>query len=155
MYATPLPGHQLSRHVACTERGPASCPGRKCVQASCSPLCCPRRLAVYKAFKEGQKRILVATDLIGRGIDIERVNIVINYDMPETDEYKGNGADTYLHRVSCCPRLLSVTLAPPLRMCKGLVWALLRTRSIATVCRHACPRTRAGDLLCVCACLLA
>ena len=43
-----------------------------------------QRLAVYKEFKEGQKRILVATDLVGRGIDIERVNIVINYDMPET-----------------------------------------------------------------------
>ena len=58
-----------------------------------------RRLSVYKQFKEGQKRVLVATDLIGRGIDIERVNIVVNYDMPETDERKGNGADTYLHRV--------------------------------------------------------
>ena len=57
---------------------------------------------MYKAFKEGQKRILVATDLIGRGIDIERVNIVINYDMPESDERHGNGADTYLHRVRCC-----------------------------------------------------
>ena len=57
---------------------------------------------MYKAFKEGQKRILVATDLVGRGIDIERVNIVINYDMPETDERHGNGADTYLHRVSSC-----------------------------------------------------
>ena len=55
---------------------------------------------MYKQFKEGQKRVLVATDLIGRGIDIERVNIVINYDMPETDDRKGNGADTYLHRVS-------------------------------------------------------
>ena len=54
---------------------------------------------MYKAFKEGQKRILVATDLVGRGIDIERVNIVINYDMPETDDRHGNGADTYLHRV--------------------------------------------------------
>ena len=46
----------------------------------------------YKNFKEGHKRILVATDLVGRGIDIERVNIVVNYDMPES-------ADTYLHRV--------------------------------------------------------
>ena len=54
---------------------------------------------MYKQFKEGQKRILVATDLVGRGIDIERVNIVINYDMPETDDKHGNGADTYLHRV--------------------------------------------------------
>ncbi|KAM1201775.1 hypothetical protein ACFX2J_017821 [Malus domestica] len=42
----------------------------------------------YKGFKEGQNRILVATDLVGRGIDIERVNIVINYDMPDS-------ADTY------------------------------------------------------------
>jgi ATP-dependent RNA helicase UAP56/SUB2 len=48
------------------------------------------RLKVYKAFKEGTKRILVATDLVGRGIDIERVNIVINYDMPETDDVSGS-----------------------------------------------------------------
>jgi ATP-dependent RNA helicase UAP56/SUB2 len=35
---------------------------------------------------------MVATNILGRGIDIERVNIVINYDFPEDD-------DTYLHRV--------------------------------------------------------
>ena len=35
---------------------------------------------------------MVATDIFGRGIDIERVNIVINYDMPDSP-------DTYLHRV--------------------------------------------------------
>lgn len=39
------------------------------------------------------KRILVATNLFGRGMDIERVNIVFNYDMPED-------SDTYLHRVA-------------------------------------------------------
>ena len=32
-------------------------------------------------------------------MDIERVNIVINYDFPETSEVKGNGSDQYLHRV--------------------------------------------------------
>ena len=58
-------------------------------------ICISSRLTRYKGFKEGHKRILVATDLVGRGIDIERVNIVINYDMPET-------ADSYLHRVSVC-----------------------------------------------------
>lgn len=47
-------------------------------------LTCAIAAQVYKEFKEGAKRILVATDLVGRGIDIERVNIVINYDMPET-----------------------------------------------------------------------
>merc|ERR1712054_510659 len=50
------------------------------------------RIRRYKAFKNGDKRIMVATDLFGRGIDIEKVNIVINYDMPET-------SDQYLHRV--------------------------------------------------------
>jgi superfamily II DNA/RNA helicase len=35
----------------------------------------------------------VATNLFGRGMDIERVNIVFNYDMPED-------TDTYLHRVA-------------------------------------------------------
>lgn len=50
------------------------------------------RLAKYQAFKSFSKRMLVATDLFGRGMDIERVNIVFNYDMPES-------SDTYLHRV--------------------------------------------------------
>jgi len=50
------------------------------------------RIGRYKQFKEFQKRIMVSTDLFGRGIDIERVNIVINYDMP-------SDSDTYLHRV--------------------------------------------------------
>ncbi|CAJ0637738.1 6881_t:CDS:2 [Entrophospora sp. SA101] len=50
------------------------------------------RIARYKSFKDFQKRIMVATDVFGRGIDIERVNIVVNYDMPD-------GPDSYLHRV--------------------------------------------------------
>merc|ERR1712224_761822 len=50
------------------------------------------RINRYKQFKEFQKRIMVCTDLFGRGIDIERVNIVINYDMSDD-------GDTYLHRV--------------------------------------------------------
>ena len=54
-----------------------------------APFC---RLSKYQAFKTFSKRILCSTDLFGRGIDIERVNIVFNYDMPEN-------SDTYLHRV--------------------------------------------------------
>lgn len=69
------------------------------------------RLGVYKNFKAGHKRILVATDLVGRGIDIERVNIVINYDMPQTSDVYGNGADTYLHRVGRAGRFGTKGLA--------------------------------------------
>ena len=68
------------------------------------------RLNRYKAFKEGQKRIMVATDLIHRGIDIERVNIVINYDMPQDSE-ESQGADTYLHRVGRAGRFGTKGLA--------------------------------------------
>lgn len=54
-------------------------------------MCCACRLTRYKGFKEGHKRILVATDLVGRGIDIERVNIVINYDMPDSADISSSG----------------------------------------------------------------
>ena len=50
------------------------------------------RIARYKQLKDFQTRIRVSTHLFGRGIDIERVNIVINYDMPDD-------SDSYLHRV--------------------------------------------------------
>jgi ATP-dependent RNA helicase UAP56/SUB2 len=62
------------------------------------------RIARYKQFKEFQKRIMVCTDLFGRGIDIERVNIVINYDMSED-------GDTYLHRVGRAGRFGTKGLA--------------------------------------------
>jgi len=50
------------------------------------------RIERYNKFKDYKSRILISTDIFGRGVDFERVNIVINYDMPAK-------ADTYLHRV--------------------------------------------------------
>jgi ATP-dependent RNA helicase UAP56/SUB2 len=52
------------------------------------------RLKRYNAFRNFESRILVATNLFGRGIDIERVNVVVNYDFPSTsDESKEPPAD--------------------------------------------------------------
>merc|ERR1712118_98073 len=62
------------------------------------------RIARYKQFKDFQKRIMVSTDLFGRGIDIERANIVINYDMPDD-------SDSYLHRVGRAGRFGTKGLA--------------------------------------------
>jgi len=62
------------------------------------------RLERYDQFKNFKRRILVATNLFGRGIDIERVNIVFNYDMPED-------SDTYLHRVARAGRFGTKGLA--------------------------------------------
>eukprot|EP00009_Paramoeba_aestuarina_P013880 CAMPEP_0201540096 /NCGR_PEP_ID=MMETSP0161_2-20130828/70759_1 /ASSEMBLY_ACC=CAM_ASM_000251 /TAXON_ID=180227 /ORGANISM="Neoparamoeba aestuarina, Strain SoJaBio B1-5/56/2" /LENGTH=425 /DNA_ID=CAMNT_0047947543 /DNA_START=554 /DNA_END=1831 /DNA_ORIENTATION=- len=62
------------------------------------------RIETYQKFKEFNYRILVATNLVGRGIDIARINVVINYDMPEN-------ADTYLHRVGRAGRFGTQGLA--------------------------------------------
>merc|ERR1712036_135438 len=62
------------------------------------------RIKRYKQFKDFQKRIMVATDLFGRGMDIERVNIVINYDAPSV-------SDQYLHRVGRAGRFGTKGLA--------------------------------------------
>jgi len=50
------------------------------------------RLTIMKEFRSGSSRILIASDLMGRGIDISQVNLVINYDVP-TDTAK------YIHRI--------------------------------------------------------
>ncbi|KAF9186829.1 Suppressor of the cold-sensitive snRNP biogenesis mutant brr1-1 [Haplosporangium sp. Z 767] len=62
------------------------------------------RIARYKSFKEFNKRILVATDVFARGLDVSRVNVVVNYDVPEE-------ADTYLHRVGRAGRFGTKGLA--------------------------------------------
>ena len=50
------------------------------------------RISKFDAFKDFKKRIMVATELYGRGVDFLKVNTVINYDM-STD------AEAYVHRV--------------------------------------------------------
>ena len=62
------------------------------------------RLAKLEKFKKFDARILVTTDLISRGIDVERVNVSINYDMPAD-------SSTYLHRVNRAGRFGTKGLA--------------------------------------------
>ena len=51
-----------------------------------------QRQKALKQFKEGEIRVLVATDIAARGIDIDKLKYVINYDIP-------NIAETYVHRI--------------------------------------------------------
>jgi ATP-dependent RNA helicase UAP56/SUB2 len=86
------------------------------------------RLKRYKDFKDGTGRILVSTDLFSRGVDIEKINIVINYDMPipsadnkknaDKAETKADQTstieehiDTYMHRVGRTARFGTKGLA--------------------------------------------
>merc|ERR1712070_1228065 len=69
------------------------------------------RMARFKSFKDYESRILVTTDLFGRGIDIERVNIVINYDFPAANDHGEEPSDCYLHRVGRAGRFGTKGLA--------------------------------------------
>jgi ATP-dependent RNA helicase UAP56/SUB2 len=62
------------------------------------------RIKRFNAFKNFEKRVMVSTDIFGRGIDIEKINVVFNYDMPED-------ADSYLHRVGRAGRFGTKGLA--------------------------------------------
>lgn len=55
---------------------------------------------VMKAFRAGEVRMLIATDVVGRGIDISGISHIINYDIPEY-------CDDYVHRVGRTGRLSS------------------------------------------------
>ena len=50
------------------------------------------RNSTYKNFKSGSCRVLITSDLFARGIDIQQVSIVINFDIPKNE-------NTYLHRI--------------------------------------------------------
>ena len=47
---------------------------------------------IMTRFRNGEARILVSTDLLSRGIDVQQVSVVINYDIPQNIE-------NYLHRI--------------------------------------------------------
>ena len=69
------------------------------------------RLKRYDDFKAFKARVLVTTDLFGRGIDIERVNVVINYDFPTATDRGEEPSDAYLHRVGRAGRFGTKGLA--------------------------------------------
>ncbi len=53
---------------------------------------------VMRGFREGQVTVLVATDVVGRGIDVEGISHVVNYDIPDDPE-------NYLHRIGRTGRM--------------------------------------------------
>jgi ATP-dependent RNA helicase RhlE len=61
----------------------------------------PQRTAALAGFKAGQYRVLVATDIAARGIDIEALGHVVNFDVPQAP-------DDYIHRVGRTARAEAV-----------------------------------------------
>merc|ERR1712045_185031 len=50
------------------------------------------RQLIMKEFRSGSSRVLITTDLLARGIDVQQVSLVINYDLPTNRE-------NYIHRI--------------------------------------------------------
>lgn len=69
-----------------------------------------QRQKALKEFKAGKIRVLVATDIAARGIDIDKLHYVINYDIP-------NESETYVHRIGRCGRAgengISISICEP------------------------------------------
>jgi ATP-dependent RNA helicase RhlE len=51
-----------------------------------------QRQSALKGFKAGRFQVMIATDIAARGLDVENISHVINYDMPDT-------TDAYIHRI--------------------------------------------------------
>ena len=62
------------------------------------------RTAVLKDFRLGVSRVLITTDILSRGIDIEQISIVINYDLPRDFA-------TYIHRIGRSGRFGKIGVA--------------------------------------------
>jgi translation initiation factor 4A len=57
----------------------------------------PERTKIMDEFRKGLYRILISTDMNARGIDVQQVSLVINYDIPYNRE-------NYMHRIGRCGR---------------------------------------------------
>jgi len=57
-----------------------------------------RRDAAMQRFRTGQTRILVATDVAARGLDVQGIEAVVNYDLPQDDQH-------YIHRIGRTARM--------------------------------------------------
>lgn len=57
-----------------------------------------QRLAVLDRFRAGNEKVLITTNVLSRGIDVEQVTIVVNFDLPVDMNQKAD-CETYLHRI--------------------------------------------------------
>lgn len=69
-----------------------------------------QRVAVLERFRRGRDRVLITTNVCARGIDIEQVTVVINFDLP-VDARGRADCETYLHRIGRSGRFGKAGLA--------------------------------------------
>jgi len=97
-----------------------------------------QRQKALKSFKDSQIRVLVATDIAARGIDIDKLSFVLNYDMP-------NESETYVHRIGRCGRAgeegVAISICEPEENIYAKNIEKLIQQEIETVQSHPFPQT--------------
>ena len=74
-----------------------------------------KRERIINDFREGKTKIVIATDVAARGLDVDGVTLVINYDIPDDSE-------SYVHRIGRTGRMGR----------KGTAWSLVSVRTHRT-----------------------
>ena len=69
-----------------------------------------QRVAVLARFRDGKEKVLITTNVMARGIDIEQVTMVVNYDVPLDVDHRPD-FETYLHRIGRTGRFGKTGLA--------------------------------------------
>lgn len=83
-----------------------------------------QRVAVLERFRTGLDRVLITTNVCARGIDVEQVTVVVNFDLPVDAKGKAD-CETYLHRIGRTGRFGKAGVA--INLVEGnRGWALLK-----------------------------
>ncbi|XP_054270477.1 DEAD-box helicase Dbp80-like [Macrosteles quadrilineatus] len=69
-----------------------------------------QRIMILDRYREGKDKVLITTNVLARGIDIEQVTLVVNYDLPVDQNYRAD-CETYLHRIGRTGRFGKVGIA--------------------------------------------
>ena len=97
-----------------------------------------QRQKALKSFKDSEIRVLVATDIAARGIDIDKLIFVLNYDIP-------NESETYVHRIGRCGRAgeegVAISICEPEENIFAKAIEKLIQQEIETVQSHPFPQT--------------
>ena len=97
-----------------------------------------QRQRALQSFKDYKVRVLVATDLAARGIDIDKLSYVLNYDIP-------NEPETYVHRIGRCGRAgekgVSISICEPEENVYAKDIEKLIKQKIEAVQNHPFPQT--------------
>jgi len=92
----------------------------------------PQRKSALDGFKSGQYRVLVATDIMARGIDVVGIELVINYDLPSQ-------AEDYVHRIGRTARAgmkgRAISFVTPSEQgeIRAIEWLIRKKLNVATI----------------------